>query len=699
MAKSKKSSFAVLFTVVCVIAIMVTAISLSFVFFINFRIISNGHLEAGTREQITHLRDQVVATIESNTRLLQHAGTSIAALLKQGQGYVPPPNMRRFLDQLSKTDANVSLLFYSSNAVWNQEGGYYINDGWIPPEDWDNTKRPWFINAKNAQGAVAYNDPYIDANTGNLGSTLSMIVYNDNQEDIGVVAVGVWISDMVKLLNNNNLNKEQDIFLVNKEGLFITHPESPNDPAIIMTKNFFTEMKMDRYRNEILSSPSFSKMDEEAFVFSSAIAQTSWILISVIPTSVMFAETNHIMFRLAITSLIILLITSLGTTLITYFMLTLPIRKVKQAADSLAAMDFTVEIIKFRSDEIGEMQRALITIRDSLRQGIGNLHQQYFNRILENGKRLNTVVVEALDAMESITGNMDIVNSNVQTQMESVQSASNSAETIFQQADSFEQTVCSQVDYIARSSAAVEEMVANINAIRSVVAGTGKTTDTLSKSSEIGHKMLLKLMEELKRIEEQSVTLQAANKTIADIAAQTNILAMNAAIEAAHAGETGKGFAVVAGEIRKLAVMSSKESDSISIEIKKMERAINQISAVSGETVGAMDTIFNEIKTMSFSFAAVDNAIEEQSAGGAQMLTALKSVRDMTGQVQEGAGIIHKHTFSIHQDMKKLQQISQEVTNSVSNMRITSRSVASFLSNAKALAYEEMFSKIEETIK
>ncbi|MDR0561463.1 MAG: methyl-accepting chemotaxis protein [Spirochaetaceae bacterium] len=688
MAKPRKSSFAMIFTILCILGIVFTVVSLTFVFFINFRSISNKHLESSTKEQITHLRDQVANSLQQHTDLLNHAAAGISALLKDG--YIPFEEMRDFLNRLASTDPAVSLLFFSSNYVWNQPGGYYINDGWRPAEDWDNTKRPWFINAKKNPGSVSYNDPYVDANSGKLGSTFSTVVFNENSEDIGVVAAGLWVTNLSTLLAENTVMPEQQVYLLNKDGLFITHPDSAQDSSMIMSKNFFTEMNLETYRDVVLSSDAFSRMDKDVFIYSSTVAQTRWILISVIPASAVFAETERILIRLIATSLIILLIAGSVAVLFTYFMLTIPIRQVKQAAGSLAGMDFTVNFKHFRNDEIGELQRALITIRDSLQKGIDDLHKAHTMKTLENGKRLNTVVVESLWAMESITESMNTMGDKIRSQVESVQSASDSSSEIVRYTDSFDQTVHNQVELIAKSSAAIEEMISNINAIRSVVAGTGKTTDALTKSSTMGHRMLVKLTEELKRIEEQSKMLQSANKTIADIAAQTNILAMNAAIEAAHAGDSGKGFAVVASEIRKLAELSGKESDSISTEIKKMEQGIEQIGRVSGETVTAMDTIFKEIETMNSSFTVVDRTVQEQASEGAQMLTALKTVQDMTGKVREGAHTIHQRTMSIHGEMEKLQQISNEVTESVSVMRVTNESIASFLARAKDLALEEM---------
>jgi methyl-accepting chemotaxis protein len=226
-------------------------------------------------------------------------------------------------------------------------------------------------------------------------------------------------------------------------------------------------------------------------------------------------------------------------------------------------------------------------------------------------------------------------------------------------------------------------MVANINSIRSVVAGVNKIADTLSKSSSSGHAMLLKLADEVKRMHEQSATLQNANKTIADIAGQTNILAMNAAIEAVHAGEAGRGFAVVAGEIRKLAELSGKESTSISAEIKKLEQAIEQIGAVSNDTVGAMDMIFREIEAMHASFATMNNAVEKQAIGGGQILTALQTIHTMTGQVRAGTGMIHQQSGLIYQEMKTLQMISENVTKRAREVKHASGDIAVFLENTK----------------
>jgi methyl-accepting chemotaxis protein len=363
-----------------------------------------------------------------------------------------------------------------------------------------------------------------------------------------------------------------------------------------------------------------------------------------------------------------------------------PIKELEATSGLIANMDFTANISKYRKDEIGSMQKALIKIRDSLKEALDKLNE-HLQKMIADSKQLKEVITESSNALEVITANMEKMKLDTESQIESVTETSGAIDKIVASINSLNEAVIAQASHITQSSASIEQMVANINSIRQVAGSAGKAADTISQSSSEGRAKLLNLVDEISGIHEQSEMLQNANKTIAEIAAKTNLLAMNAAIEAAHAGESGKGFAVVASEIRKLAELSSKESGSISTEINNIEKRMVQISAVSSDTVKSMETMFTEIKALDESFGVMNNAVEEQSEGGGQILTALKALQEITGKVKEGTGNIHQQSGAIQKAADKLETISQHVAQQAIEVNTASEKIMAHLENAKEINF------------
>jgi methyl-accepting chemotaxis protein len=328
---------------------------------------------------------------------------------------------------------------------------------------------------------------------------------------------------------------------------------------------------------------------------------------------------------------------------------------------------------------------SMIESETQLRNEMEDTNKKHLEITNEHNKQLSDVVFESFDAIEKMRNHIDDMEIKVRSQMQSMQGASASVHEIYKQVDSFQKKVQTQANSITTSSKAIEEMVSNVGAVRSIAMETRTTADSLLQSSESGRKMLLELINDLKQIEERSLALLDANKSISGIAEKTNILAMNAAIEAAHAGESGKGFAVVAGEVRKLAELSSKESADISAEIKRMQSVIEQIGNVSKTTVESMDTIFSGIKNMSSSFGEVTSAVDEHADDGNRVLDILKIVQDTSKEVQKGSSLIHDQGTFINKEMKALESVSSELSKEVNEMRTSEETVLEFLKKAKEI--------------
>jgi methyl-accepting chemotaxis protein len=221
--------------------------------------------------------------------------------------------------------------------------------------------------------------------------------------------------------------------------------------------------------------------------------------------------------------------------------------------------------------------------------------------------------------------------------------------------------------------------VRHIDNVRSITDDARELTNKLFNSTGEGRTMLTELANGLSGLASQSAVLENANATLVNIAAQTNLLAMNAAIEAAHAGEAGKGFAVVALEVRKLAESSNNESVSISNEIKTMRTSIMRIQKMSEKTLAMMEGMFAGITGMNLSFDKMNTAVSVQVENGGRVLSALELLRAAAAQVSTGCDEIRGESGVIQNAMFKLEEISREVIESTGNVRETTNEISASL--------------------
>ncbi|MDR1317370.1 MAG: methyl-accepting chemotaxis protein [Spirochaetales bacterium] len=362
-----------------------------------------------------------------------------------------------------------------------------------------------------------------------------------------------------------------------------------------------------------------------------------------------------------------------------------PINQVARAASTLADMQLDLDLPTGRRDEIGKLQGALHFIRTKLKKTMEDINNEHLGQKNISGNLRNSIR-DSSEGLGVITSNMEEVQAKAGVQMESVTNTAVSLEGIIRHIHSLDEAVDTQARHIESSSDSIEKMVHNIDSVREVVRHTGQSAKNLGDASEAGRMKLDDLGGELKHIAEQSAFLEETNATLSRIAAQTNILAMNAAIEAAHAGEAGRGFAVVAGEVRKLAESANKESKSISDEIKKMKNVITKIEQVSGETIQTMNMMFAEVTDMRTAFASVNEAVESQAEKGTLVLRTLETIRGTTEQVRTGSDEIQKESGIIYKTVEDLKSISADLNESVLDVQRACKDIAGALSTAQTTA-------------
>jgi methyl-accepting chemotaxis protein len=205
-------------------------------------------------------------------------------------------------------------------------------------------------------------------------------------------------------------------------------------------------------------------------------------------------------------------------------------------------------------------------------------------------------------------------------------------------------------------------MIANIQSVTQTLIKNAERVDELSKSSEIGRSGLHGVAGDIQEIARESEGLLEINAVMENIAGQTNLLSMNAAIEAAHAGEAGKGFAVVADEIRKLAESSSEQSKTIGTVLKKIKNSIDKITRSTDEVLNKFEVIDSGVKTVAEQEANIRNSMEEQTAGSRQLLEAAGKVAEVTRLVKSGSEEMFERSRQVIAEGKNLDTATQEIT-------------------------------------
>ena len=577
----------------------------------------------------------------------------------------------RIYTHTGKTEQELVTLFKAIEESFSEFQDVYMGTRWggiatsWSGEDelgYDPRQRSWYKQAAEANGAIVITPVYI-ATDGTPVVAVAKAVKDGNGALLGCVGIDINLSDLTSFISSVKIGNTGYCMLVQDDGMILADAAH----SAFISKNLSDVDAAFAKITQKKEGSVFITLDgkqRKAYIFP--FPELRWKLIVIVEQREILS-LFYALVRIMILIGLLMFVIYFTLAIIAARALKRYFARLESMFEKIAAGDLTDRVAVKRNNEIGRLMTNLNMAIEHTHTMLTVLKEEA-DKMTAIGSDLSSNMEETAAAVKQISSNATTVKEKALMQAAGVTETAAAGEQIQGKLNLLVEGITRQSENITQSSALITRTAENMLRINKILSQNDELIKTVYGQMKAGTDGARAANEFVKKIAERSEALLEASQVIQNIASQTNLLAMNAAIEAAHAGESGKGFAVVADEIRKLAEESNMQGKQIGTVIKESTEIIAQVSEAGIQAEKTFTDVYGLISNISEKEDSIVDLMREQEENGTQVLSAIETINKVTKAVSSASVEMREGGKQITAEMQKLAEITRETTDSMTEI-------------------------------